>query len=607
LLDITYSFTAHNSFFTDRVILREKATGARFIAAISEFTRRYLSDLFPEDHLEHKIHIVHCGLSPDDFAPPDPKPVNDVPTLLFVAQLVERKGAPFLVEACRLLAESGVRFRCVIIGDGPQRGHLQQLVDQYALDEVVELKGMVFQEDLKEYLECADVFVLPCVTAANGDMDGVPVSLMEAMAMEIATVSTCVSGIPELIEDGVSGLLVPEKDAVALANALQKLLEDDELRLRIGKNGRQKVIGEFDINQSTAQLAALFRRYMDNSGKPFADLDIKTLFLVWGFPHGSHRSKLMGEQLGIDVRHVYITAKQGRFIAPFKYIFQMIMTFGLLIRHRYQLVFVQDPPIFAVLPVYVYGLFTKARFIIDSHTDALQASFWKWTLPLHRFLEHRAITTIVTNDELRAMIESWGAHSFTLEDPPAQLDISKPVTLPDSKLKVVMVSTADYDEPIQEVLEAAQDLRDVDFYITGDFTNSHCHQSAVNSAPKNVHFTGYLREDYFALLNTADVVMCLSTENNTFLSGDNEALWLGKPLITSDWPILRRYFSKGTIHIDNSVEQIRQSILDMRDCLGEYRAEMRALQAERRYEWWARIDELLMRIQREMGLPPVGE
>jgi glycosyltransferase involved in cell wall biosynthesis len=336
-------------------------------------------------------------------------------------------------------------------------------------------------------------------------------------------------------------------------------------------------------------------------------MGIEALFIVWGAPHGSHRSKLMGEQLGVDVQHIYFTAKQGQFIAPIKYFFQTFMTLIFLIRHHYRLVFVQDPPIFAVLPVYVYGLFSKTRFIIDSHTDALQAPFWKWTLPLQRFLERRAITTIVTNDELRGMVEGWGNHAFTLEDPPAHFNISRSATLPDSTLNVVMVSTADYDEPVREVVEVARELRDVDFYITGDFANSHDHPGVVESASENVHFTGYLREDYFALLDAADVIMCLSTEDNTFLSGANEALWLGKPIITSDWPILRRHFSRGTIYVDNSVAQIRQSILDMREHLSEHQAEVRALQVERRRDWWARVDQLLAHIRQEMGLAPIEE
>jgi glycosyltransferase involved in cell wall biosynthesis len=262
LLGTTFSLTAHNNLFTDQVILKEKVRAARFIVAISEFTRRFLINLMPTDNVADKIHIVHCGLSLKDFSPPDPRPENEVPVLLFVAHLAERKGAPILVEACRILAERGVLFRCVVVGDGPQRSYVEQLVEQYALQKVVDLTGVVFQEHLREYLSRADVFVLPCLTANNGDMDGIPVVLMEAMAMGIPAVSTYVSGIPELIEDGRSGLLVNEKDPEALADAIERLLSDRELRIRLGKSGRQKVTEEFNIDKSVAQLATLFGRYV---------------------------------------------------------------------------------------------------------------------------------------------------------------------------------------------------------------------------------------------------------------------------------------------------------------------------------------------------------
>jgi glycosyltransferase involved in cell wall biosynthesis len=336
---------------------------------------------------------------------------------------------------------------------------------------------------------------------------------------------------------------------------------------------------------------------MPTNELPLERLGIRTLFLIWGAPQGSHRSELISKQLGADVKYIYATTRRGRYIAPSKYFAQLLMTLVFLIRHRYQLVFVQDPPIFAVLSVYLYSLLSNARFIIDSHTDALQAPFWEWTLPLHRFLERRAITTIVTNDQLRELVESWDTHGFTLADPPAQFDIAQPTVLPDSALNIVMVSTADYDEPVKEVLQVAHDLPNVDFYITGDFTRTEYHQAILESAPNNVHFTGYLREGYFALLDAADVIMCLSTEDNTFLSGDNEALWLGKPIITSDWPLLRQYFDRGTIYVDNTVESIRQAVMTMLDSLPEYQAEIRALQQVRRQEWWGKANQLVELIQ----------
>lgn len=268
LLGISFSFTAHNIFFTDRLLLKEKIRAARYIVAISEFSRDYLLRLAPAGEWRHKTHIVHCGISPAQFSPPDPRPANAVPLVFFVSQLQERKGAPVLVEACRILSERGVAFRCVLAGDGPDMPLVEQMVEKYGLSGTVELPGAIFTEQVRGYLSQADAFALPCIVAQNGDMDGIPVALMEAMACELAVVSTRVSGIPELIEDGVSGLLVNEKDAVSLADALQRLIEDQDLRRRLGKNARQKVLREFDVDASAARLAALFEFYLLSGAAP---------------------------------------------------------------------------------------------------------------------------------------------------------------------------------------------------------------------------------------------------------------------------------------------------------------------------------------------------
>lgn len=263
LLGISFSFTAHGLVFTDRIILKEKIREARFIVTISEFIRRYLTSLVPGENYDDKIHTVHCGLSLSDFSPPDLKPANDVPVVLFVAQLTEKKGTPVLAEACRILVERGVAFRCVIVGDGPQKALVERLVERYDLHDVIELTGALFQEHLKEYLNRADVFVIPCIQTDSGSMDGIPVALMEAMAMEIPTVSTTISGIPELIENERNGLLVPEKDPAALADAIQRLLGDEELRERLGRDGRRRVQAEFNIHKNVVQLAGLFERYLE--------------------------------------------------------------------------------------------------------------------------------------------------------------------------------------------------------------------------------------------------------------------------------------------------------------------------------------------------------
>jgi len=257
LLDISFSFTVHNNIFTDRLILKEKLRETKFVAVISDYSRNFLRDYLPDEpQLVNKYHIVHCGVSLEQFKPKHTK-TNTRPMIFTVGQLAERKGMPVLVEACRILHERGCLFECLIAGDGAQRVELERLVETYQLQDVVKLLGVVFQEKLPDYLHQTDIFAMACVTAENGDKDGIPVALMEAMAMEIPVVSTYVSGIPELIDHEQNGFLVTEKDASSFADALQKLLENRALRDEFGKHGRKKIKREFNINKTSLQLVNL--------------------------------------------------------------------------------------------------------------------------------------------------------------------------------------------------------------------------------------------------------------------------------------------------------------------------------------------------------------
>jgi len=303
----------------------------------------------------------------------------------------------------------------------------------------------------------------------------------------------------------------------------------------------------------------------------------------------------------MDVEHVHLISKRGILYALLKYPVQAIKTLFVLVQRRPQVVFVQNPPIFATLVVYLWGLTTGAKYIIDSHSCALLAPWWAWLMPLHRFLSRRAITTIVTNDYLQQMVASWNAHAFILTDVPITSSKRRQVRLDEAPFNIVVVSAASCDEPIDQVLEAARNLPDMNFYITGNYhTNSW--QDIVKSAPANVHFTGYVPdEEFYGLLEAAQAVMCLTTENHTFQSGASEALWLGKPIITSDWPILQRYFSEGTIHVDNTAESIRRAVITMRDDLPMFEARIRALQEERRREWQQKAEALTCLIQQAMS------
>jgi glycosyltransferase involved in cell wall biosynthesis len=264
LSNVTFSFTAHaNDIFVNPILLPEKIKEAQFIIGISEYNKRFLHDVVPGQETLDKIHLVRYGVDVQHFAPPERCPGNNLPTILAIARLVEKKGYPFLIKACKILVDQGYDFQCLIVGGGPQEGLLKEMIEANGLTKYISLVGIVFQEHLRDYFNQADMFVLPCIVAGDQDRDGIPNTLIEAMAMEIPVVSTYVSGIPELIEDNKSGLLVSPQDEISLAKAIATLLEDKELRERMGKAGRTKVIEEFEIEKNTCRLSDIFRTHVE--------------------------------------------------------------------------------------------------------------------------------------------------------------------------------------------------------------------------------------------------------------------------------------------------------------------------------------------------------
>lgn len=207
-----------------------------------------------------KIAVSRMGV---DMTRLSPRPVKAPATpleIISVARLTEKKGLHVAIEACRQLKEQGVAFRYRILGIGPWERRLRTLIEQYQLEDVVEMPGFKPSHEVKAILDDADVFLLPSVTGADGDMEGIPVALMEAMAVGIPVVSTLHSGIPELVEADKSGWLVPENDARALAQRLAAFsqLDTDELAPVI-KRAREKVEHDFNQQVINRELASLLQ------------------------------------------------------------------------------------------------------------------------------------------------------------------------------------------------------------------------------------------------------------------------------------------------------------------------------------------------------------
>jgi colanic acid/amylovoran biosynthesis glycosyltransferase len=276
LLGIPYSLTAHaNDIYVNPILLAEKLTGASFIATCTAYNHQHLSRLDPVN-FNGKLHCIYHGLDMAIYRPQLAQRPGK-PLLTAVGQLREKKGFTFLLAACRSLKDRGYDFDCQIIGEGPLRSVLEDQIRQLSLEKTVSLCGALPHQQVIEAYQRSTIFVLPCITGGDGDRDGIPNVILEALAMELPVVSTHHTGIPEVVTDGVNGRLVPPGDAAALADALAQLLDNPDLRVLFGQNGRQTVREKFDLDQNTQRLLAQFIKERplsenDHKSKPICQI-----------------------------------------------------------------------------------------------------------------------------------------------------------------------------------------------------------------------------------------------------------------------------------------------------------------------------------------------
>jgi glycosyltransferase involved in cell wall biosynthesis len=265
LTGIPFSFTAHakdiyQAELNPGNLLERKLGAARFVAtctcANAEVLRRRHAR--PDD-----VHTIYHGLDTDYFSPQQRSNSNAAPLILAVGRLVEKKGFDQLIDACSRLKQQGVRFSCAIVGEeGSAGASLRAQIERLGLAGSVQLRGPVTQDQLREIYRGAHTFALPCQIMEDGDRDGFPNVLAEAMAMGVPVVSTAISGIPEMIDNGVHGLLVEPRDPQALADALGRVLTDAALHARLASAGRARICARFDSRRTTLELRDLFAQQL---------------------------------------------------------------------------------------------------------------------------------------------------------------------------------------------------------------------------------------------------------------------------------------------------------------------------------------------------------
>jgi colanic acid/amylovoran biosynthesis glycosyltransferase len=252
LTGIPFSFTAHaNDLFVAPVLLERKAADARFVVAISDYNRRLLLERCPA---VRRLEVVHCGVDADRHRPGERDPNRAV----CVASLFQKKGHVHLVDAFALIAGRRPGLRLELVGDGPERERILRRARERGVAERVSLLGARSSEEVRATLAGAGVFALPSIRLASGRMEGIPVALMEAMASGVPVVATRLSGIPELVQDGVTGLLVEPGDPEALAAAMERVLDDGPLAAELVANARALVESSFSLTREAQRLGDLF-------------------------------------------------------------------------------------------------------------------------------------------------------------------------------------------------------------------------------------------------------------------------------------------------------------------------------------------------------------
>jgi glycosyltransferase involved in cell wall biosynthesis len=313
-------------------------------------------------------------------------------------------------------------------------------------------------------------------------------------------------------------------------------------------------------------------------------------FVTW-YPY-CRRSDAIAEALGGPSHLIHYLSFKRPLHAPFKYVAQTAATLRVLARERPDLVLTAVPPIFAAWPVALYARRRPGtRYVIDAHTGVFEHSRWRWLLPLTRRILRRADAVIVTGEHLRQVVAGWGARAVVIGDVPVHFEPGI-APAPCAGPRVVVVNTFSVDEPLDEVLAAARQVGEASFFVTGDVR--YADPGLIAARPANLSFTGFLSEAHYAgLLRKADVVVVLTTYDHTMQRGGYEAVALGKPLVTSDWGLLRETFSRGTVHVRNDAAAIATGIrraLTDRDRLA---SEMRSLRAEREALFATRLASLL--------------
>ncbi len=262
LTGISYSFTTHakDLFLSSKEDLSRKVTRAQFVLTCTEYNKNYLEECVHSDIPIYRVYhgvdlnVFHTN-SQEIFGRDETRPL-----ILSIGRFRPKKGFPVLIQACASLKRAGCHFQCVLVGYGPLEQSLKQMIHQFDISDCVRLLGKMPQNGIIDWYQKTSVFVLPCQIAEDGDRDGIPNVLVEAMAMGLPVVSTAIASIPELIHDGHDGILTLPGEPETLAEVLKMLLQNPKHRKRLGTAARRTVEEDFCVSKNIGVIHNLFKQ-----------------------------------------------------------------------------------------------------------------------------------------------------------------------------------------------------------------------------------------------------------------------------------------------------------------------------------------------------------
>jgi colanic acid/amylovoran biosynthesis glycosyltransferase len=271
-LGLPFSWTAHASgdIFVKPILLEVKLKYARFVIAVSEYSKKYL-DSVTDLKYSDKIYKIYNGidiLEPEKLSNLNLFVLNNIRPedkirIISIGSLFPYKGFTTLIEACKILKNRGHNIVCEIVGDGPHKNLLLGLTNKWELESEIKLLGYQPLNKIYQLLNRGDIFTLLPEIYINGYRDGLPTVIMEAMIMSLPVVSTWISAIPEMVVEGKTGFLVPERDANKAADALEKLIINKEKRVIFGKRGKQRAMNLFDLNKNIGKVINHYHNIFD--------------------------------------------------------------------------------------------------------------------------------------------------------------------------------------------------------------------------------------------------------------------------------------------------------------------------------------------------------